>query len=495
MPEWNLAEPVNFSLEAGEHLAIVGSNASGKTLFADMLTGKHPLKNGQPVFDFSPSQKKYVSDNIRYISFQDAYGDKVGKSYYLQQRWNMHDIDEETPTVGSSLENVFLTTTDQSEGSRRLRDKLYDVFHIEPMLGKYVISLSSGELRKFHLVKNLMSAPRILVLDNPFIGLDAETRESLKQLLGALAGELTLQVILVLAYIDDIPPFITHVVEVSGMRASEKKTREQFIATHAPEAAGLSEEEKQFIEQSIAAIPYDEASERFGNTDASDRNTDTSEIVKLTDVNVRYGERTILKDLNWTVCQGERWAIKGQNGAGKSTLLSLVCADNPQSYACDIELFGRSRGSGESIWEIKKHIGYVSPELHRSYKHNIPAMRIVASGMKDSVGLYVTPDDEEYAKCEVWMKIFGLESLAQRDFQKMSSGEQRLVLLARAFVKDPQLLILDEPMHGLDNHNKQKVKHIIECFSHRRGKTIIMVSHYTEDFPPCISKTLQLVKH
>ena len=212
-------------------------------------------------------------------------------------------------------------------------------------------------------------------------------------------------------------------------------------------------------------------------------------------VSIVYGERTILKELDWTVRNGERWALSGQNGAGKSTLLSLVCADNPQSYACDISLFGNPRGSGESIWDIKKHIGYVSPEMHRSYHRDIPAIRIVASGLKDTVGLYAKPDESEYDICRLWMKIFGLEGKENTSFLKLSSGEQRLVLVARAFVKDPQLLILDEPLHGLDNRNRRLVKDVIEAFCRRRNKTLIMVTHYKEELPACIDHSIFLMRH
>ena len=212
-------------------------------------------------------------------------------------------------------------------------------------------------------------------------------------------------------------------------------------------------------------------------------------------VRIQYGERIILNDLDWTVNNGERWALSGQNGAGKSTLLSLVCADNPQSYACDIALFGNPRGSGESIWDIKKHIGYVSPELHRSYQRDMPAIRIVASGLTDSVGLYVKPKEEDMDQCRFWMKVFGLEGLEDRGFLKLSSGEQRLVLLARAFVKDPELLILDEPLHGLDNRNHRLVKDIIEAFCKRKNKTMIMVTHYKEELPACIDHSIFLKRH
>lgn len=187
--------------------------------------------------------------------------------------------------------------------------------------------------------------------------------------------------------------------------------------------------------------------------------------------------------------------MSGQNGSGKSTLLSLVCADNPQSYACDIELFGIPRGSGETIWDIKKHIGYVSPEMHRAYLRDLPAIRIVASGLKDSVGLYVKPTEDEYDICRFWMDMFGLKGLEERTFMKLSSGEQRLVLLARAFVKDPELLILDEPLHGLDNRNRRLVKDIIETFCQRHNKTMIMVTHYEEELPECITHKIFLKRH
>ncbi len=219
------------------------------------------------------------------------------------------------------------------------------------------------------------------------------------------------------------------------------------------------------------------------------------EILRFTDVCIRYGKRTILKDLNWTVHEGGRWALSGENGAGKSTLLSLVCADNPQAYACNIRLFGRQRGTGESIWEIKHHIGYVSPESHRAYLRDLPAIDIVASGLNDTVGLYCRPKPEQRQKCLDWMRVFGVDHLADRTFLQLSSGEQRLCLLARAFVKDPELLILDEPLHGLDLQNRARVRDVIETFCLRQHKTLVMVTHYEEELPPCITEHLRLKKN
>lgn len=480
MPEWRMAEPVNFTLNDGEQIAIVGPNGGGKTMLVNILTGSHPLLMHDPEYDFSPSTNKSLSDNIKYITFRDAYGGDNDRAYYLQQRWNQTEINENTPTVSDKLDAAYKRVGEDNAARQALKEELYEMFNMKVLLDKHIILLSSGELRKLKLTETLFSRPRVLIMDNPFIGLDAGTRDQLKQLFSTIIKQEKLQIILVLSKTDDIPEFVTHVVEVKGMRVGKKTTREEFVASHARLDSFVLDKD---ISDAILNLPYKN----------SDYNT--HEVAKLNHVSIQYGNRVILKDLDWTVLNGERWALSGQNGAGKSTLLSLICADNPQSYACDITLFGMPRGTGESIWDIKKHIGYVSPEMHRAYQKDIPAIRIVASGLKDSVGLYAKPSEEEYATCRFWMKVFGLEGKEDTTFLKLSSGEQRLVLLSRAFVKDPELLILDEPLHGLDNYNRVLAKNVIDTFMWRKNKTLIMVTHYEEELPTCIDHRIKLIRH
>ena len=409
-------------------------------------------------------RKQLASDRVRYIAFTDSYGVNVDGQYYLQLRWNQHDIDHETPTVGELLQRAYLLAGEDTAERRQLRDQLYELFHMEEFLDKYIITLSSGELRKFQLTKTLFSDPKLLIMDNPFIGLDAETRDQLRDLLRLLAEERDMEIMLVMSKTDDIPSFVSEV---------------KWMGKQEPVPAHVLSDKKR---EAILSLPY------------TNSDYDCQRVIDMKNVCIRYGERTILRDLDWTVMNGERWALSGQNGSGKSTLLSLVCADNPQSYACDITLFDRPRGSGESIWDIKKHIGYVSPEMHRSYKRNLTAIRIVASGLMDSIGLYAVPNPQDYDKCRWWLDIFGIGDLADKPFLQLSSGEQRLVLLARAFVKDPQLLILDEPLHGLDLWNRRLTKDVIETFCQRKGKTLIMVTHYQEELPNVITNHLFLKK-
>lgn len=474
-PLVRLNSPADVAFAAGEHIAIVGANGAGKSLLVDMLTGKHLLREGRLEYDFRPASTNYAYKNIKYITFRDTYG--TSDFYYCyQMRWNQTEQDD-VPEVSDFLDSI-------PDGS--LRERLFALFEIEPMLHKKVVHLSSGELRKMELAHVLSSSPRILIMDNPFIGLDVSVRRRLYELLDELSRTEDLQIVLVLSMMEDIPDFITRVIPVADCRVGEKLSLQCYREKYKRE-----DEERRMAEK----VLFDTLRRRIAELPYKNENYISEEIIRFNNVNISYGERTILKNLDWTVRRGEVWALCGENGSGKSTLLSLVCADNPQSYACDISLFGRKRGTGESIWEIKKHIGYVSPEMHRAYMKDMPAIEIVASGLYDTIGLYRRPHPDGMAVCEWWMDIFGIAALRDKSFMQLSSGEQRLCLLARAFVKDPELLILDEPLHGLDTFNRRRVKQIIEAFCRRNDKTLIMVTHYAEELPATVTNTLQLKKN
>jgi len=516
-PIYRFKNPINLEVLAGEQVAVVGDNGAGKSMLVDVLTGKHALLMTEVKYDFTPSKAKMVSDNIKYMTFRDSYGTSDG-TYYYQQRWNQNDVDE-APTVGELLEDAFrvaeqgITRTsvydkflvrDESDAEaaerkakeeadkaavraelEKMRDRLYEMFHLDQLLDKRIIMLSSGELRKFQLTKTLLTNPRVLIMDNPFIGLDVNARQQLHDLLTVLANETNILILLILSKTDDIPSFITHVVPVEDMDMKPKMTIADYKASQpAPPTRVITDEQV----NAILGLPYSAGSDE-------DAEVGTQHVIDFKDVNIRYGERTILKDLSFTVMNGEHWALSGENGAGKSTLLSIVCADNPQAYANNVVLFDYKRGSGESIWDIKKHIGYISPEMHRAFLKDLPSIDIVASGLSDATGLYKKPKPEQMGICEFWMSIFGIEKYKDTTFLKLSSGEQRLVLLARAFVKDPSLLILDEPLHGLDMKKRRLVKDVIDTFCHRKNKTLIMVTHYKEELPECIDHSIFLKKN
>lgn len=469
-PNYRFREPVNLSIEEGDSLAIVGPNGGGKSMLVDLLVGRHVLLRNEVQYDFGEEETRLVSDCIRHITFRDVYGTGESGAYY-QQRWNQWDH-EESPLV---------RTLFAKEGEDLPEDlmPLLRLFHLEDVLEKRVILLSSGELRKMQLIRVLVTHPRVLILDNPFIGLDVEARQQLNDLLSQLTRSSELTLILVLSKTDDIPSCVEHVVEVTDMAVGRKMTFAEWETIRRAAPAHVLDDGLQAMVRAFSAQDH---------SDLDDP------IIDFRHVHIQYGERTILRDLNWTVRKGEHWALSGENGSGKSTLLSLVCADNPQAYANDIRLFGHQRGSGESIWDIKKHIGYISPEMHRSYCKDLHGIDVVASGMSDGRGLYHHPTEEERAVCMDWMRVFGIADKANVSFLRLSSGEQRLLLVARAFVKSPALLILDEPLHGLDLRNRRMVKDVIETFCELSDKTLIMVTHYADELPSCIDHHIRLEK-
>lgn len=510
-PQMRLKAPADFVLEQGEQIAIMGPNGAGKTLLCDLITGKNILQQGTLAYNFGPGVEPRAYGNIIQLTFEDALG-SVEKPYYFQQRFNSQDRDE-SPLVRTVLMRALAgggeglsaddaraaghgLTQDEARAagaedkSTFLDNPLLDTFMMRPLLDKRMVLLSSGEMRRYQLFKNLIKKPHVLIVDNPFIGLDAPMRDQLNEFFRMMVSDGSVQIIMILSMLHDVPDYLTHVVCVEDGVVKPKVTRDEYLASFAShmEHYVASRELDDRLREQIIGLPVHEVA----NLTVDGAVTD--EVISIRNLSLPLPEtdRVLYGGLQWTVRRGEKWALQGRNGSGKSTLLSLICADHPAAYACDISLFGRRRGTGESIWEIKKNIGFVSPEFHRAYRENRPAVDIVASGLHDSVGLYKRPRPEQMGICEFWMEVFGIAHLRDRQFLTLSSGEQRLCLLARAFVKDPALIILDEPLHGLDTYRRNLVREVIAAFCQRPDKTLIMVTHYVEELPGSISQSLVL---
>jgi molybdate transport system ATP-binding protein len=278
---------------------------------------------------------------------------------------------------------------------------------------------------------------------------------------------------------DEIPNGITHVLGIA----------EYQVATQGPKAAVLA---------SAFAKGVFKVDPRLAREDLIPPAADwpvlppDTPLIELQHVSVKYQDVTVLQDITWTMRQGEHWAIRGPNGAGKSTLLSLILADNPQAYANELKIFGQRRGSGESIWDIKRYIGWVAPEIHMYYQSQAPCQTVVCSGLFDSVGLYhnVTPAQLQVAT--KWMQALEIEALAERSFREVSIGEQRLVLLARALVKQPRLLILDEPCQSLDGLNRSRIIQLLDSLCQQTPVSLLYVTHHLDELPRSITHVMHL---
>ena len=457
--EFRFAEPVDWTILDGERWTIVGPNGAGKSILTDLITGRVLYRHG--TVELAGGS---VYQDIKKVEFRDIYSLIDCANIYYQKRWNAFDLDEE-PFAEEILAGY---------PTKRVNE-LLGLFGMEPPAGKRLISLSSGELRKLLIVRTLLSKPKLLILDNPFIGLDAGSRQALSDMLGRMSAIGGLQTVLVMSDPKEIPGWVDRLLPVRDMALLPSVTLAEFKADKALQ-------NKLFIRNALAGgLPVGDAAQ-----------TSCEVVIGVRNVSVGYGSQPILSGVDWEVRRGEKWALLGANGSGKSTLLSLVNGDNPQAYANDVTLFDRRRGTGEGIWEIKRRIGYLNADLHSYYLQDIPAVEVVVSGFFDSIGLFRVADDDKYDKARAWLEVFGAGHLAGRSFLKLSYGEQRLVMLARTFVKDPEVLILDEPMHGLDAGKKRLVGRVVEKFCAAPGKTLVYVTHYAEEIPPCVDKVKRL---
>ena len=285
--------------------------------------------------------------------------------------------------------------------------------------------------------------------------------------------------VLVLNRFDEIPDFVRQV----GVLADCTLTSRGRAASDGGRAGGAAGAQRK--PQRLALPETEDPTQQV--TLPADR-----PLIVLRDGVVSYNDRPILNHLDWQVNPGEHWQIVGPNGAGKSTLLSLITGDHPQGYSND--LTRRRRGSGETIWEIKRHIGYVSSSLHLDYRVNTSVRNVVLSGFFDSIGIYQAVSDRQRQLTEQWLALLGLDGArGDAPFHSLSWGQQRLALIARALVKHPALLILDEPLQGLDPLNRQLVRRFIDVLIGQGATQLLFVSHHAEDAPQCITHRLSFV--
>jgi len=371
-----------------------------------------------------------------------------------------------------SSENEYVPTVGEIFGEAMARDTWRDMSRRLALSGvaeKRINYLSSGELRKLLIINALLSDPDILVLDNPFIGLDAPSRGELREALVSLRDR-GLHIVLLLCDAGEVPEGTDAVLAMDGCRFTGLTAVPAYGNVASPAPAGTL-----VLPEAPEAVPDHEIA------------------FSIHDGHAGYGGRDIFSGIDWEVRRGERWMLTGPNGSGKSLLLSMVCGDNPQAYANDIVIFDHRRGSGESIWDIKNNIGYVCPEMQLYFRSRLPVNGIVIEGMRPVLERYRPHTERERAIADAWLGCLGISRLAGRDFATLSSGEQRMVLLARAFSRQPAMLVLDEPFQGLDPVNKERVCRVIDAMVSARGSSLIFVTHYPDELPSCVTKCKSLI--
>ena len=450
---------VSFTIQQGEQYAVTGPSGSGKTILLHAIAGRQfytgTIRKGNGY-----ERTVLVEQQHRFRNLSNT------NTFYYQQRFNSSDA-EDTVTVEEELR------TGIPAGNESEMQAIAGMLHLQALLPVKLIQLSNGENKRLQIAKALLLHPAVLLLDKPFTGLDAEARETLVQLLKNIISK-GVHVVLV-TNAQQVPPFVTHVLELQENGGSRVRGVDAFRKA-----------------ATAGANPFVPDEPLLAKLLVHDHTAAYTSIIKMNDVHVRYNNRVILEHIDWEVQSGEKWGLSGPNGSGKSTLLSLINADNPQAYANDIHLFGRKRGTGETIWEIKKKTGYVSPELHLYFDQAASCFEVVASGLFDTIGLFRRLSREQEGLVTDWMALLKVEHLRSKLLVRLSLSEQRLVLLARALVKDPPLLILDEPCQGLDDEQVNFFRSIIDEICTRHNKTLIYVSHYQHEIPACVNRFIRL---
>lgn len=454
----SLKNPDKSGLPSGI-TAIVGLNGSGKTTLGTILEkGRYAYGNR---LGFSDKIKK-----VKLLTFTDIHSLTGIDVQYYNQRMEA-TMNEYVPTV----DDIFGIKTQNP-----LWESLTETFKLKNISYKKINYLSSGELRKLLIINALTEEPDLLILDNPYIGLDHDSRKELDDAMIRLRSS-GISVVFLLCDFDDIPLFTDSIIHLEDCKINKPIYGKNSINNY------IKNWKKSHLPTGTLSLPALKPPTK----------PECSIVFSIEKGCARYGDKIIFDDFNWIVRKGECWALTGPNGSGKSLLLSMVCADNPQGYANKIILFDRRRGSGESIWEIKDAIGYVCPEMQLYFKSNDSVKEIIVQGLRNSLNRYHPSTSEEQRVAEEWMRILDITHLESKKFSELSSGEQRLVLLVRALIKQPDLLVLDEPLHGLDKNHKERIKIVINELIKRNGTSLIYVTHYKSEIPYCVTMEKRMI--
>lgn len=438
---------INWSVKQGQHWLVTGSNGAGKSALAAIIAGYGDIESG--VLRDLPKRTGIVSF--------EAQAELIEAERRKDDADIMDVISEGTPV----REIIDAVCTDNATA-----EALIEQLGLTELLQRAFRKLSTGETRKVMLIRALSCQPQLLVLDEPFEGLDVDSLAALQKHLEEIAQ--TTPIVMVLNRLDQCPDYVTHIAYMNDGELEQTIERTDRQACDALFAL-------LHLKTTDLTIPPADADFTLPALDPK------QPLVRLTNASVKYSDTVIFDELNWTINPGEHWQLTGPNGSGKTALLSLITGDHPQCYVNDIHVFGFKRGSGESIWQIKQFIGYVSTALQWEYTVGTSLRNVIISGFYDSIGLYSKYTDNQKHIADQWLEILGMADRANETFTSQSYGDQRLLLIARAMVKHPPLLILDEPCLGLDDMNRQRVLALIEIICSRSVTTVLYVNHHAED--------------
>jgi molybdate transport system ATP-binding protein len=355
---------------------------------------------------------------------------------------------------------------------------------IEPILGRGLKYLSTGEIKRTLLCRAVLGRARLLIIADPFAGLDTQSRRILSDFFESCSTRAPVipRLVISLDRYAEVPSVVSRVMEFAGGAVTFEGPREDYeklLQDRARQQQGAVEAARQSFKEEVAAITAAAALREGQSQERSPAAPVRISLVEFRGVSVGWGGKQVLENVNWQVYAGEHWLIRGPNGAGKTTMLELITGDNMQVFCNEVYLFGRRRGSGETLWDIRKNLGIVSHRLHLEYRMvgGTALEDVLVSGFHDSIGLYEAPTDQEVYAAQKWLALGGMQGRGREPFSALSYGEQRAALILRAAVKTAPLLILDEPCHSLDEQSRRMILDLLETLGEQGSSTLLHVTH------------------
>ena len=452
---------ISWRFERGEQWACLGPNGAGKTSLANVLSRQATHFSGQLQRSAELGER-----GVAYVCFEQARAlcDRDRKLDDSEQRADASD-------PGTAVRDAILDGAAAGAEFERWVERL-QIGHI---LNRGLRYISTGEMRKTLLIRAILSEPALLILDNPLDGLDLASQAEMRHVIGELLLS-PLSLLVLCRQPEDLPPAVSHLLILDQGQVFAAGTRDELLDL--PSVQELMNPPPTTLASlpPPAPRPYDLPV--------------SGPLLALRKVSVSYGDLQVLRDVDWTFERGQHCCVSGPNGCGKTTLLSLVTGDNHKAYGQDITLFGVKRGSGESIWDIKQKYGQIDTQLHLNFARGMRVVEVVVSGFFDTIGLYDDWGDSQRDTAQHWLRALGLGALARESFDALSFGLQRMVLLARAMVKSPIILLLDEPTLGLDGYHRRLILQAIDHIASNSDTQIIFVSHSAGETPACIDQHL-----
>lgn len=481
------------NLNQNKFYLIIGKNGSGKEKFLSELETYFSKDSETVSLEKAAALIQYERENdeSEYCEGGVDIG-RSGKIYILQGTHPNLKKDfftsEEKSLVTSGIED---RKTILQEAKLLEENHAVQLCGVKKVLERGLKYMSTGEIRRVMLARALYSNKKILLVSNPFDGLDVESRKILinffEQASTAPSQEFP-KLIFFAERWQEIPSTVTDVIEFSNNEISFNGSRTEYekkLSQNSESQNQNNEKDKEFLTQTIPQNSEEKETSKQAVAEI---------LVQMNNVNVGWGENHVLRNLSWTLYKGEHYLIKGPNGSGKTTFLELITGDNKQVYANDIHIFGIKRGSGETIWDIKKNLGIVSYRIHVEYRMlgGISLRDVVISGFYDSIGLYEKATETQIATADKWLSFGNFAGRENESFGSLSYGEQRAVLILRAVVKNPKVLILDEPCHGLDENHRSKILGLMNHIGTTNATTMLHVTHDESEVLECEKHILQL---